>query len=77
MFLLLDLGLFDCYGSELLVWLCVLFGCVMLLVVVVMVDVSFEIEGSGFCEFWFKLLNIDEVFVCVDVLIGSVLLWLL
>ncbi len=69
--LLLDLGLPDCHGSELLVRLRALSGCATPPAVAVTADASFEIEGSGFCELWPKPLNIDEVLARVDVLTGS------
>jgi len=64
--LLLDLGLPDCHGSQLLGRLRALPGCDTPLAVAVTADASFEIEGTGFCELWAKPLNIDLVLRRLD-----------
>jgi CheY-like chemotaxis protein len=64
--LLLDLGLPDCHGSELLGRLRALAGCDTPPAVAVTADASFEIEGTGFRELWPKPLSIDHVLQRLD-----------
>ncbi|HEV6963935.1 response regulator [Roseateles sp.] len=69
--LLLDLGLPDCHGSELLPRLRALPGCASAPAVAVTADADFEIEGTSFCELWPKPLVIDQVLQRIDTLTGS------
>lgn len=69
--LLLDLGLPDCHGAELLTWLRALPGCETPPAVAVTANSEFPVEGSGFCELWPKPLNLDEVLRRLDALTGA------
>lgn len=69
--LLLDLGLPDCHGAELLTWLRALPGCATPPAVAVTANSEFPVEGSGFCELWPKPLNLDEVLPRLDALTGT------
>lgn len=69
--LLLDLGLPDCHGAELLNWLRALPGCATPPAVAVTANSEFPLEGSGFCELWPKPLNLDTVLQRLDALTGT------
>ncbi|RZL31713.1 MAG: response regulator [Rubrivivax sp.] len=69
--LLLDLGLPDCHGSQLLGSLRTLPGLATPPAVAVTADASFEIEGTGFRELWLKPLYLEHVLNRLDVLTGS------
>lgn len=69
--LLLDLGLPDCHGSELLLRLRTLPGCAAAPAVAVTADADFEIEGTSFRELWPKPLVIEQVLQRIDVLTGG------
>lgn len=68
--LLLDLGLPDYHGAELLVRLRALPGLATPPAVAVTADVGFVIEGRGFCEMWPKPLNLELVLARLDALTG-------
>lgn len=59
--LLLDLGLPDCHGSQLLGRLRALPGCATAPAIAVTADATFDIEGTGFLELWSKPLHLDQV----------------
>ena len=69
--LLLDLGLPDCHGSELLPLLRRLPGCEVVPAVAVTAEYDFEIEGSGFAELWPKPLDLQRVLQRMDTLIAA------
>ena len=69
--LLLDLGLPDCHGSELLPLLRRLPGCEVAPAVAVTAENGFEIEGSGFDELWPKPLDLQRVLQRIDTLIAA------
>lgn len=69
--LLLDLGLPDCHGSQLLNWLRALPCCQAAPAIAVTADVTFDIAGTGFCELWTKPLYVDRVLARLDALIGT------
>jgi CheY-like chemotaxis protein len=69
--LLLDLGLPDCHGSELLGWLRVLPGCEKVPAIAVTAHADFEIEGTGFRELWPKPLHLDLVLARLDALTST------
>lgn len=64
--LLLDLGLPDCHGAQLLGRLRTLPGCSAPPAVAVTADSEFEIAGSGFCELWPKPVHIDHILQRLD-----------
>ena len=66
--LLLDLGLPDCHGSQLLAWMRDLPGCHTAPAVAVTADATFEIANSGFCELWTKPLHVEKVLARLDAL---------
>jgi CheY-like chemotaxis protein len=68
--LLLDLGLPDCHGSELLGRLRTLPGCETPPAVAVTADALFEIAGSGFSEMWAKPLQLAQVLARLNALAG-------
>lgn len=59
--LLLDLGLPDCHGSELLGRLRALPGCATAPAIAVTADAMFDIAGTSFLELWSKPLNLVHV----------------
>lgn len=59
--LLLDLGLPDCHGSQLLGQLRALPGCATAPAIAVTADATFDIAGTGFVELWSKPLHLDQV----------------
>lgn len=69
--LLLDLGLPDCHGSELLPRLRELPGCQSTPAIAVTAQVDFDIEGTGFCELWPKPLHLYHVLTRLDALTGA------
>lgn len=69
--LLLDLGLPDCHGSQLLAWLRDLPGCHTPPAVAVTADATFEIANSGFCEVWTKPLCVENVLARLDALTAA------
>lgn len=69
--LLLDLGLPDCHGSQLLGWLRALPGCAEPPAVAVTADITFDIADSGFCELWAKPLHVEHVLARLDALTGA------
>jgi len=69
--LLLDLGLPDCHGAQLLPRLRALPGLATPPAIAVTADVRFDIAGTGFCELWPKPLNLDHVLVRLDALAGQ------
>jgi CheY-like chemotaxis protein len=69
--LLLDLGLPDCHGSELLHRLRALPGYDTQPAIAVTADALFDIEGSGFAELWSKPLHIDLVLDRLDAYTGA------
>lgn len=69
--LLLDLGLPDCHGSQLLGRLRALPGCRTPAAIAVTADVTFDIAGSGFLELWTKPLHVEQVLARLDALIGA------
>lgn len=68
--LLLDLGLPDCHGAQLLTQLRTLPGLVTPPAIAVTADVRFDITGSGFCELWPKPLDLEHVLARLDGLVG-------
>lgn len=68
--LLLDLGLPDCHGSQLLARLRTLPGLETASAVAVTADVTFDIAGTGFCELWRKPLLVAQVLTRLDTLVG-------
>lgn len=66
--LLLDLGLPDCHGSELLTRLRRLPGLETIPAVAVTADSSFDIAGTSFCELWPKPMNLKQVLARLDAL---------
>ena len=66
--LLLDLGLPDCHGSQLLGRLRALPGCDTAPAIAVTAHADFEIEGTGFCELWPKPLHLGHVLTRLDAL---------
>lgn len=66
--LLLDLGLPDCHGSQLLGQLRALPGCEKVPAIAVTAHADFEIEGTGFCELWSKPLHLGHVLTRLDAL---------
>lgn len=68
--LLLDLGLPDCHGSQLLGRLRTLPGCAMPPAVAVTADALFDITGTGFCELWPKPLHLEHVLARLNTLTG-------
>lgn len=69
--LLLDLGLPDCHGSELLPRLRALPGLQAVPAVAVTADALFDIEGTGFAELWSKPLYLERVLARLDALAGE------
>jgi len=69
--LLLDLGLPDCHGSQLLGWVRDLPGCHTPPAVAVTADVTFEPADSGFCEVWTKPLDVEKVLARLDSLTAA------
>ncbi len=69
--LLLDLGLPDCHGSQLLGQLRKLPGCTSVPAVAVTAEAEFGIANTGFCELWPKPLNLDHVLARLDALVRS------
>ncbi|RZJ03358.1 MAG: response regulator [Rubrivivax sp.] len=69
--LLLDLGLPDCHGSELIHRLRALPGYNTQPAVAVTADALFDIEGSGFVELWSKPLHLNLVLARLDALTGD------
>lgn len=70
--LLLDLGLPDCHGSQLLGQLRALRGCETVPAVAVTAHADFDIQGTGFCELWPKPLHLAHVLTRLDALTGGV-----
>ncbi|WP_457424457.1 response regulator [Roseateles sp. P5_E7] len=68
--LLLDLGLPDCHGSQLLGRLRVQPGLETVPAVAVTADALFEIAGTSFCELWPKPLNLVHVLARLSALTG-------
>lgn len=68
--LLLDLGLPDCHGSQLLGRLRALPGLETPPAVAVTADVTFDIAGTDFCELWPKPLHLSHVLLRLDALAG-------
>lgn len=68
--LLLDLGLPDCHGSQLLGRLRTLPGCETPPAVAVTADALFDIAGTGFCELWPKPLHLEHVLARLNTLTG-------
>jgi CheY-like chemotaxis protein len=68
--LLLDLGLPDCHGAQLLGRLRTLPGLETPAAIAVTADVSFDITGTGFAELWAKPLNLSHVLGRLDTLVG-------
>ncbi|HEY9110098.1 MAG TPA: response regulator [Roseateles sp.] len=66
--LLLDLGLPDCHGAQLLARLRALPGLATPPAIAVTADVRFDIAGTGFRELWPKPLNLDDVLARLDAL---------
>lgn len=64
--LLLDLGLPDCHGSELLGRLRALPGLASAPAIAVTAEVGFDITGTGFCELWPKPLYLEHVLARLD-----------
>jgi len=69
--LLLDMGLPDCHGSELLPLLRQLPGCEGAPAVAVTAEQDFLVQGSGFIELWTKPLDLRDVLGRIDALTGS------
>jgi CheY-like chemotaxis protein len=69
--LLLDMGLPDCHGSQLLPLLRHLPGCDTAPAVAVTAEEDFLLPGSGFIELWPKPLNLQHVLSRLDALTGS------
>ena len=69
--LLLDLGLPDCHGSQLLRRLRMLPGMASIPAIAVTADATFSIEGTDFCELWPKPLHLNLVLARLDVLTGA------
>ncbi|MEO6276494.1 response regulator [Roseateles sp.] len=68
--LLLDLGLPDCHGSQLLGRLRALPGLETAPAIAVTADAAFDIAGTGFSELWSKPLHLDQVLARLDALTG-------
>jgi CheY-like chemotaxis protein len=68
--LLLDLGLPDCHGSELLGRLRTLPGLEAPPAIAVTADAAFALAGTGFGELWSKPLHLDRVLARLDALTG-------
>ena len=68
--LLLDLGLPDCHGAQLLGRLRTLAGLETPPAIAVTADAGFQIEGTGFCELWSKPLHLEHVLARLDTLTG-------
>ncbi len=68
--LMLDLGLPDCHGAQLLTLLRAVPGCEAAPAVAVTAHFDFDITGTGFCELWAKPLNLDHVLQRLDALAG-------
>jgi CheY-like chemotaxis protein len=68
--LLLDLGLPDCHGSELLGRLRTLPGLEASPAIAVTADAAFDIAGTGFGELWSKPLRLERVLARLDALTG-------
>ena len=68
--LLLDLGLPDCHGSQLLGRLRTLPGCETPPAVAVTADALFNIAGTDFCELWAKPLHLEHVLTRLNALTG-------
>lgn len=68
--LLLDLGLPDCHGSQLLGRLRGLPGLETMPAVAVTADALFDIAGTSFCELWPKPLNLVHVLARLQALTG-------
>jgi CheY-like chemotaxis protein len=68
--LLLDLGLPDCHGSQLLGRLRALPGLAATPAIAVTADASFDITGTGFSELWPKPLHLDQLLARLDALTG-------
>lgn len=66
--LLLDLGLPDGHGSELLRRLRQVPGCATVPAVAVTAQSDFPLEGTSFCELWPKPLYLDHVLARLDAL---------
>lgn len=69
--LLLDLGLPDCHGSELLSQLRALPGLSAAPAIAVTADVTFDIAGTGFAEMWCKPLHLAQVLARLDAVAGA------
>lgn len=69
--LLLDLGLPDCHGSQLLQRLRTLPGYESQPAIAVTADALFDIEGSSFQELWPKPLHLDHVLARLDAITGA------
>jgi CheY-like chemotaxis protein len=68
--MLLDLGLPDCRGDELLADLRQLRGCRDVTAIAVTAEHEFDIRGTGFAELWSKPLNLMRVLERLDALVG-------
>lgn len=68
--LLLDLGLPDCHGGELLSRLRALPGLQTPPAIAVTADSAFDITGTGFGEIWAKPLHLERVLARLDALTG-------
>lgn len=68
--LLLDLGLPDCHGAQLLLRLRTLAGLATPPAIAVTADVMFDIAGTGFSELWPKPLHLEAVLARLDMLIS-------
>ncbi len=69
--LLLDLGLPDCHGSQLLPMLRQLPGYANITAVAVTAEADFRIDGSGFAELWTNPLDLIDVLARLDVLTAA------
>lgn len=68
--MLLDLGLPDCRGDELLPQLRRLRGCRNVTAIAVTAEHEFDIRGTGFAELWSKPLNLLRVLARLEALVG-------
>lgn len=69
--LLLDLGLPDCHGSQLLQLLRTLPACQDVPAIAVTAEQEFDIAGTGFVEIWSKPLDLAQVLDRLDALLAD------